>query len=449
MPAERSETPRTPRLFPLLLAAALAGCATDIEFTVNTTEDLHDLDPGDGVCGTNDAGSVCSLRAAVEEANETLDSLRIQITVPPGNYELTLAVNGGLTLTQDRTRITGAGRTATIVDGLDTTRLFTITGDDATQIVIENLSLINGQVLDLGSGGAVFIQSDQFVVTFDEVRIADNQADFQGGGIYASGSGVLNVLNSTVEDNLSSACTVLGGVSGGGGIYSQRGVLNVIQSEVRGNCGVRGGGVRIVNGGRSLILRSTIASNEALDDGAGLTFAATEVRVEDSTIALNRVVGGQAERQNPAGAVLAIDSELEILSTTITRNENEFEAANGAGGIVIQGGSGTLRNTVLSDNHFFGNRECLGALDSDGGNLLDLTDSDDCDFDALASDTTDGEDPGVGSLGNNGGPTRTMRPTASSPLIDAGVAGCEDIDQRGLDFPAPQGAACDIGAIER
>src|SRR5437868_3165694 len=36
-------------------------------FTVNTTDDLSDTDPGDGVCVTSDG--TCSLRAAIQESN--------------------------------------------------------------------------------------------------------------------------------------------------------------------------------------------------------------------------------------------------------------------------------------------------------------------------------------------------------------------------------------------
>lgn len=64
-------------------------------------------------------------------------------------------------------------------------------------------------------------------------------------------------------------------------------------------------------------------------------------------------------------------------------------------------------------------------------------------------------DPHLGPLQDNGGPTFTHMPAADSPALNAGdPAGCADnlghllaTDQRGI--ARPQGASCDIGAVER
>jgi CSLREA domain-containing protein len=45
-------------------------------FTANSTADLVDANPGDGVCGANPAGD-CTLRAAIMEAN-ALGGVRVQ-----------------------------------------------------------------------------------------------------------------------------------------------------------------------------------------------------------------------------------------------------------------------------------------------------------------------------------------------------------------------------------
>jgi hypothetical protein len=63
-------------------------------------------------------------------------------------------------------------------------------------------------------------------------------------------------------------------------------------------------------------------------------------------------------------------------------------------------------------------------------------------------------EPGLGGLGDNGGSTQTRLPQSGSPLIDAIPTGsCQadgasgiSIDQRGVS--RPQGAGCDIGAVE-
>ena len=66
-------------------AALLPGLAAAAVFTVNSTSDLPDASPGDGAC---DAGSgACTLRAAVQEANQTPGS--DTINVPAGVFILT------------------------------------------------------------------------------------------------------------------------------------------------------------------------------------------------------------------------------------------------------------------------------------------------------------------------------------------------------------------------
>ena len=56
-------------------------------------------------------------------------------------------------------------------------------------------------------------------------------------------------------------------------------------------------------------------------------------------------------------------------------------------------------------------------------------------------------DPLLGALADNGGSTQTMLPGAGSAAIDAGTCGGAPVtDQRGV--ARPQGAGCDIGAVE-
>jgi hypothetical protein len=53
----------------------------------------------------------------------------------------------------------------------------------------------------------------------------------------------------------------------------------------------------------------------------------------------------------------------------------------------------------------------------------------------------------LGPLADNAGPTRNYEPEAGSPLVNAAAtADCTATDQRGVE--RPQGAVCDIGAVE-
>ena len=52
-------------------------------------------------------------------------------------------------------------------------------------------------------------------------------------------------------------------------------------------------------------------------------------------------------------------------------------------------------------------------------------------------------DPGLGPLGDGGGPTETLAPSASSPARRLGT-GCPATDQRGQ----PRASPCTAGAVE-
>ena len=87
----------------------------------------------------------------------------------------------------------------------------------------------------------------------------------------------------------------------------------------------------------------------------------------------------------------------------------------------------------------------VGDSSSEGYNF---SDDDSCDFSQATDNVATGNDPKLGALADNGGPTQTMLPQTDSPLIDAiPPASCQvDVDQRGVSRPQMKG--CDIGSVE-
>jgi hypothetical protein len=56
-----------------------------------------------------------------------------------------------------------------------------------------------------------------------------------------------------------------------------------------------------------------------------------------------------------------------------------------------------------------------------------------------------GDDPQLGPLLDNGGPTPTQAPSPGSPVLEVVGMPCEEPDQRGMSrLPSP----CDVGAHE-
>ena len=96
-------------------------------------------------------------------------------------------------------------------------------------------------------------------------------------------------------------------------------------------------------------------------------------------------------------------------------------------------------------------QNCSGAEISDGGYNLDSDNT--CGF-SPDNNSISGQDPKLGALADNGGPTMTHALLEGSPAIDKGKAFGESTDQRGLPRPsnfvgivnAADGS--DIGAFE-
>src|SRR2546428_14046004 len=87
----------------LLWPLALGGPAHAATFVVNSTDDVVDAAPGDGVCETATANGVCTLRAAIQEANAhpdadtiELDAATYTLTLPNGAFGENDAVSGDL-----------------------------------------------------------------------------------------------------------------------------------------------------------------------------------------------------------------------------------------------------------------------------------------------------------------------------------------------------------------
>lgn len=125
-------------------------------------------------------------------------------------------------------------------------------------------------------------------------------------------------------------------------------------------------------------------------------------------------------------------------------------ASVGGGGIVngaIGAGSMTVLNSVLVNN---GNGDCAAVPVSDGGYNLD--DDGSCGFNATNHSLSQNANANLGALSYNGGPTLTIPLLSGSAAMDAipfGANGCGTAivtDQRGV--LRPQGAGCDIGAVE-
>jgi hypothetical protein len=251
-----------------------------------------------------------------------------------------------------------------------------------------------------GCGGAIYIDGGDEVTTLCDVIIADNTAGAIAGGVFRvsnSDDGTFTMDKSTVSGNRVTPMDD----GNAGGLYLQGLALTVRDSTISHNEGFYNGGIWI-NECRAILTNVTIAENTAFGSNGGGVWL------------------GNA----PTGA---------MLNCTIANNHS---TAEGMVAGAIFGAGLELKNTIVSGNTAMYTPGCSDEHESGGGNLQ-------FPGGALCTDAPLIADPALGALADNGGPTQTMLPTASSPAVGLGTE-CPPTDQRG----EPRGEPCTAGAVE-
>jgi hypothetical protein len=273
-------------------------------------------------------------------------------------------------------------------------------------------------------------------LTLHNVTLTNNSS-----GHACSGAGIGNYGTLTIEDSVIAGngtdCVIDGSCGSGGGIGNYS-ALRVVNSMISGNNGQSGGG-GIFNVGTATVENSTISEN----------FTSCQTQYNGETGEPYLVSGNSTgDAGGGSGGGVYNSGTLFLQNTTIANN-----TAYSGGGLVNEN-STTLQNSLLAGNKDTSLQpsDCSGTLTSQGYNLIGSTNH--C---TITGDTTGnllGVDPRLGPLQDNGGPTFTHALLPGSPAIDAGNpaapgsggTACEATDQRGV--TRPQGARCDIGAVE-
>ena len=242
----------------------------------------------------------------------------------------------------------------------------------------------------------------------------------------------------------------------GGAIYIQDGSPDLSDIVFTGNnADNRGGAVSIYTSQASTIRLSEIAfiNNQAFSGGALAiaTAASTTLQLANATFNGNHAQrGGAMFDYAPAGASATT-------LTNVTFNANQATSLSGGAiyGNLVAGNDLTLRNVILwgdiaplgqGPEIAYTDGSAVAAIDhsivkGSGGSGAGWQTS----FGMDAFGNLDA-DPRLGALAYDRG-TQTLVPGSGSPAIDAGISkGCPSYDQRGI--LRPQGAACDIGAVE-
>jgi len=309
------------------------------------------------------------------------------------------------------------------------------------ELVIDKDLTITGRgpgttILDRAFGGRVLSIQPGRAVTISGATIT-NGWWHEGAGI--ANEGTLILENSVVSSNRCDPWCL------GGGILNT-GTLTLNHTTVTANISARRLpneciGAGILNTGTLTVNNSTVSDNRcwgkvsmSYNIGCGIANVHGTVTIDNSTVSGNVCWGGFLSQ---GGGIASNGGILELRNSTVTDNY----ALCGKSIWLDAGADGSMTNTIVGNCAGSGLR--LGSL----GHNLNRDDS--CGLDQ-PSDVV-GEDPMLGPLQDNGGPTWTRVPLEESPVIDRGGCG-PGTDQRGVPRPLDgdrDGAwSCDIGAVE-
>ncbi len=204
-------------IFVLWSGANIAHAAT---FTVNSTADNSDTNPGDGFCDIDNTFTLCTLRAAIEEANaspgaDTIDftgiSLMIILPTSPLPVITDTVTIDGTTGPSSRVQLKGTSAGP----GADGFHLQTISS------TIRGFEIIgfNGDGIEIETGGGNVIEHNWIGITFNNLTSFPN-----GNGIIINNSpnniigGTTSAKRNVISNNNNNGIAIVGGSATGNSV---------------------------------------------------------------------------------------------------------------------------------------------------------------------------------------------------------------------------------------
>ena len=316
-----------------------SGTSGDLRYVITQA----DQTPGDNTINFSVTGTI-TLNSALPDLSNTTGLMDIE---GPGAASLTVA-RSSASGTPDFGVFTVDANVQAQLVGL------TITGgsgdpgedgggiDNSGMLTVINCTIDDNSVTtdSSGSGGFGGGIENADTLTLTNSTIADNSASYGGGGVLNAGT--LTVTNSTIANN--------SGGNGGGGIWTF-GALTRHRLHHRRQLGLRyyGGGIENA-GGTATVTNSTISGNSA-GSGGGIEndgMPTATLTITNSTIA-NNSAGDQG------GGIWNYDGTLTVTNSTIAYNSYNSAGYGGGIGNGFNGaevGTAMLENTIVVLNTY-------------------------------------------------------------------------------------------------
>jgi hypothetical protein len=272
------------------------------------------------------------------------------------------------------------------------------------------LTVSGGNAASSDSGGLVHVTTNSLTVSISDITLTNGRSTGVGGAL-AAALGTLNLNGVAIQNSYAQTF-------GGGFDLPSGGAVNITHSTISGNSAGGSGGGFVTNYATVTLADSTVTGNYAAGGGGGF-YVRAALTVNNSTIS-----GNTANGFGRGFWLAKFDGTLtnSIVANNTNGGGNEFDAT----------GQGVPNNVTANNTLIEGSYSVSGTF-SGASNIL-------------------GQDPKLGPLTNNGGPTQTLALLPGSPAIDTGDnSTCEIADQRGVTRPDGKpgsGGICDMGAFE-
>lgn len=330
-------------------------------FTVDNSGNAADATPGNGVCAT--AGAVCTLRAAIEEANSLAgtDTISAQAGTTTINPAATLTISSNVVINSTTTN-------TLVLDGNDGVfdAITLDSNSDGSQIKGMYIHEFTGNAINIASGAdSITIGgtsgTDGNVIGLTSSGSTTDAAN-TSNGILSYGTNVL-IQNNTISNNTGRGILLQNGAK------DTRILRNLIGLKVDGTTAAG-------NGGNGIEVSGTAVSMDAGDGGVeGLIIGGSNSASEDNTIASN---GGHGISIGTSTGGNSVAGTVKIKGNKIGLNSSSGASGNTGDGIFVGSDFSTSSDvTVGTDGDGTNDSSEGNTIGSNGDEGIEITEADD------------------------------------------------------------------------